>query len=299
MAVAHLASCAAAISPPRLQTGSQGGAVPVGLLPGFSQAHPSASQSQLPDGGPGQTFSRQTVAYGAPINSPHQQSRLVNMYSNATSMLASSYTPTSGSHQSLTSMLAGANIGTPPAVHGFVPPLADSGTHAQPAQQAQLRQQGCGGWFAQPAPGKHVFGQGDSVAGRALPSLKMGRSGSDRISPRSTSESTAVAGVQRSAATAGSRPQAPVSSSTPRSASQSQSNRPGPHLGKNPASGYSGVPLTPAQTLVRYGGVSVLTEYEQSEVLNFHHVYYVGAGANKHHTRPNQRATQSYKLAMQ
>jgi hypothetical protein len=144
-----------------------------------------------------------------------------------------------------------------------------------------------------------VFGHSDSGAGHGLPSLKVGRSGSDRISPRSASEAMAVPGAPRLAAQAGSRPHAPASSSTPRIASQSQSNRPGPHLGKNPASGYPGVPLTPAQTLVRYGGVSALTEYEQSEVLNFHHVYYVGAGANKHHTRPNHRVLCHYMLMMQ
>jgi hypothetical protein len=49
------------------------------------------------------------------------------------------------------------------------------------------------------------------------------------------------------------------------------------------------VALTPAQTLVRYNGTDSLTEYEQSEILNFTHIYYVGAGANKHHVRPNNR----------
>lgn len=58
---------------------------------------------------------------------------------------------------------------------------------------------------------------------------------------------------------------------------------------KQPSSGYPGVALTPAQTLIRYGGVNALTEFEQGEVLHYPQVYYVGAGAKKHCPHPSQR----------
>lgn len=59
--------------------------------------------------------------------------------------------------------------------------------------------------------------------------------------------------------------------------------------GMAPVSGYQGMPLTPAQTLNRYAGVNLLTEYEKGEVLDYKEIFYIGAGAEKHHPNPNRR----------
>ena len=175
----------------------------------------------------------------------------------------------------LTNMLAGANIGTPPAAAGFQHGTCEPGMqHGAAAQSSQSWQQPASTWYSPAAPGAQV--------------QKMQRSASDRISPRGASDGTPAVPSLR--AHSASRHHTNSASTTPRSSSSGHSSRASHHLGKNPASGYPGVPLTPAQTLVRYGGVSALTEYEQGEVLGFPHVYYVGSGANKHHARPSHRA---------
>lgn len=63
-----------------------------------------------------------------------------------------------------------------------------------------------------------------------------------------------------------------------------------PHpAGMAPVSGYQGMPLTPAQTLNRYAGVNLLTEYEKGEVLDYKEIFYIGAGAEKHRPHPMRR----------
>ena len=271
---ACLASCPAALSPPQLQHG-QAGAVPVAMLPDYPQQY----MAQVPASEVGSTlpYCRQSSGYAVPVNSPHQQSRLFNVYSNANSLMSSSFNAGAGA-QNLTSMLAGANISTPPAAQSFQQAPDPAFAHGQAAHSSHGWQQpGSNTWFstaAGPAPQQQAH--------------KVQRSASDRISPRAAPDTANAVPMQR--AQSASRQQAASASTTSRTSSSGQTGRSTHHLGKNPASGYAGVPLTPAQTLVRYGGVSSLTEFEQGEVLAFPHVYYVGSGANKHHARPNHRA---------
>jgi hypothetical protein len=292
------------MSPPRLPLG---GCAPPGFVPAYA-AYPQAanvSQSLAFDNG----SARQSGAV-FPVSSPHQSSRLANVYSNAGTMMHASFAASPGSH-GLEHMMASASLGTPPAPQAHAAPPFSEGVcgsagpaaSQQPPQhwQAQARPQVAQHfWHASGGPAPRYSHPGPALqythsepAGSHLPSITAQRSASDRLSPRSAVESSGH--TPRTAPVAATRPQGARSGgSTLRgtgnnNTNNSQSTSSCQHLGKNPACGYPGVPLTPAQTLIRYAGVHALTEYEQSEVLNYPHVYYIGAGANKHRARPKHR----------
>lgn len=287
-----------------------------------SSGYCSLSQSQMSDVGIGQNVSHTSPPVTG--NSPHRQHQVLNIYSNANSVMTSSYTPSSG-RQSLNNLLASTTIGTPPSSQGCMPCLADRSGGSAPFQGAQVlqqprqeqpflyqqqyqqdqlqqprqvhqahaHQQPPQSWPQRPQrqqpdwPSRQAV---SSSARHAAPdeahqnpvhcAAGFARSQSEHVTATDTSQGDAARGPQ-------SQPQAAMPAN--RSAPSSARNRPPAQNVRTPASGYPGVALTPAQTLVRYNGTDSLTEYEQSEILNFTHIYYVGAGANKHHVRPNNR----------
>ena len=299
------------MSPPRLPsaTNSSGGAPSQAPAPAHNTAGVSQSQANDP-GLTQQQPCRQSSAFGGPGTPPHPHSRLANVYSNAGTMMTSSYASASSGGQSLAAMLAGTSISTPPSAHQqhlqqqpYLPPFPDHTAQSQASQQPRPQYwppalQGAATQSAQHYPQANAsLNSAYSEPCSALPTVKPQRSASERLSPRSAVDFSTSCATPRTAAVAAAPQSARAQGhgtrsggSTPRSATSGHS---GPHLGKNPASGYPGVPLTPAQALTRYAGVNALTEYEQSEVLNYPHVYYIGAGANKHRARPKHRAPSS------
>jgi hypothetical protein len=293
-----------------------------GQVSTLSSGYCSLSHSQMSDVGTGHNISHMSPPVAG--NSPHRQHQLMNMYSNANSVMASSYTPSSG-RQSLNNLLASTTIGTPPSSQGIMHCLTDRGSGSAPFQGAQVLQppkqeqtllyqqqhqldpsqqqrQGHQAHAQQQAPqlwpqrphrqhsdwhSRHSLSssarhatQDDVYPNPIPPAPCFARSQSEHTTALDTSHNDAAKGLQCP-------PHAAMLIN--RSGPPSSGNRPASQTVKTPASGYPGVALTPAQTLVRYSGVDALTEYEQSEILNFTHIFYVGAGANKHHVRPSNR----------
>ena len=316
------------MSPPHLPNGALSTCLPTGFLPAFAHSSVAVPQAHTHDGSAmhQQGASRQ-AAHGMPGTSPHQQhSRLAHVYSNAPAMLHQGNGGSPGGHGLANLLQQSMHIGTPPsASRAFPQQLPHDAstlsaqaqahgarlTHARPQQQpppmhfwpsslssqqaAQQQQRS-----AQPAPAS-LHPTTSEPVGSHLPSVRPHRSASERLSPHSSVADSSSVQTPRGApplATGVPRPRVATGTqsggSTPRggggSSTAQSGHGGGPQLGRHPASGFAGVPLTPAQTLKRYAGAGVLTEYEQSEVLNYPQVYYIGSGAHKHRARPKRRA---------
>jgi hypothetical protein len=190
-----------------------------------------------------------------------------------------------GQLSNLTGMMAATSLGTSPRSPGYMhmrPDLAvpaQAAPHPPPAQAAYPLPNSSMSMYPVGHPIVNPVAQ--AAPRKEWPPIKSAAANA-AVSPRPP---PAAQALPSSLSTHPQPPVAMAASSVPVPA------RSVSHPAKNPASGYPGVPLTPAQTLNRYGGVNVLTEYEQGEVLNHPRVYYVGAGAEKHHPHPTHRAT--------
>ena len=229
---------------------------------------------------------QQASQYALASGSPHQACHVMPMYASASTMMNAQ--PCQG--QNITNLMANAHIGASPRSQTYVSNGQELSTSHAP--QAAGPQPGA---FAVAGSSVQVFplqrpssGKASSQPPQPVPAMQdwnsvLSRQSSSVVSPRQNTD--------------GQAPPAGAPVCTPPVATRAHAQRAPAGANawamsgvKQPSSGYPGVALTPAQTLIRYGGVNALTEFEQGEVLHYPQVYYVGAGANKHCPHPSQRA---------
>lgn len=217
--------------------------------------------------GPG----HQVTHFNVPAN--HQPSHMMKVYAPA------AVVPQAPQLHNLTTVMAATSIATsansPRSPGAYMPrPCQELGGPAQPAAQAQSGQNPFPHAPAAVAAPVNVYPV--SHAPVSMPQASRGATPQEmqHAAPLSSS----------SHAQPGSTPQACGANMHTRSVNPAGS------ASMAPVSGYQGMPLTPAQTLSRYAGVNLLTEYEKGEVLDYKEIFYIGAGAVKHRPHPSRRA---------